>query len=72
MGNQTIKYSVSLIKNSKELKRKEKDILIRRLKNVTLEKIGKKYKVSAERVRQIEKKSLKKFIAKMCQLMLFD
>jgi len=72
MGNQTIKYSVSLIKSSKELKRKEKDILIKRLKNVTLEKIGKKYKVSAERVRQIEEKSLKKFIAKMCQLMLFD
>jgi len=72
MGNQTIKYFVSLIRNAKELKKKEKDILIKRLKNVTLENIGKKYKVTAERVRQIEEKSLKKFIDKMCQLMLFD
>ncbi|GEM_PF-2030321 len=72
MGNQTILYFISLIKNSKELKRKEKDILIKRIKNNPLHKIGKKYKLSAERVRQIEERAIFKFLKKACQLMLFD
>lgn len=72
MGNQTIEYFISIVQNSKELTKKEKDILIKRLKDKTLEKIGKKYKVSGERIRQIEEKALLKFIAKICQLNLFD
>ncbi len=72
MSTQTAKYFISIIKNAKELSKKEKDILIRRLKETTLRKIGKKYKVSDERIRQIEEKALEKFIKKMCQLMLFD
>lgn len=72
MGNQTLLYFISLVKNAKELKRKEKDILIKRLKNNPLHKIGKKHKLSAERIRQIEEKALLKFIKKSCQLLLFD
>lgn len=72
MSTQTAKYFISIIKNAKELSKKEKDILIRRLKETTLRKIGRKYKVSDERIRQIEEKALEKFIKKMCQLMLFD
>ncbi|OGH41951.1 MAG: hypothetical protein A3H79_00050 [Candidatus Levybacteria bacterium RIFCSPLOWO2_02_FULL_36_8b] len=72
MSNRTVDYFISIVKNSKELTKKEKEILTKRLKNKTLEKIGKKYKVTAERVRQIEEKALIKFIAKICQLNLFD
>lgn len=72
MSSQTAKYFISIIKNAKELDKKEKDILIRRLKETTLRKIGKKYKVSDERIRQIEEKALEKFIKKMCQLLLFE
>ena len=72
MGNRTIKYFISIVQNSKELSKKEKEILIKRLRDKTLEKIGKKYKVSAERIRQIEEKALLKFIQKICQLNLFD
>lgn len=72
MSSQTLRYFNSIINNAKELNRKEKDILIKRLKDTTLEKIGKKYKVSGERVRQIEENAIAKFIKKMIQLMLFD
>ena len=71
MSNRTVDYFISIVKNSKELTKKEKEILTKRLKNKTLEKIGKKYKVTAERVRQIEEKALIKFIAKIFQLNLF-
>jgi DNA-directed RNA polymerase sigma subunit (sigma70/sigma32) len=72
MSSQTISYFISIIKNAKELDKKEKDILIRRLKETTLEKIGRKYKVTGERIRQVEERSLQKFIKKMCQLLLFE
>ena len=72
MGSQTLKYFNSIISHAKELNRKEKEILIKRLKKQKLQKIGKKYKVTAERVRQIEKEALLKFKKKMIQLMLFD
>ncbi|MDO8658944.1 MAG: sigma factor-like helix-turn-helix DNA-binding protein [Candidatus Levybacteria bacterium] len=72
MSNQTIEYFISIVKNSKELTKKEKEVLVKRLKDKTLEKIAKKYKVSGERIRQLEEKALLKFIAKICQLNLFD
>lgn len=72
MSTQTISYFISIIQNSKELTKKEKEILINRLQQKKLEKIGRKYKVTAQRIQQIEEKALKKFIDKMCQLMLFD
>lgn len=72
MSNRTVGYFASIIKNSKELNKKEKEVLVKRLKDTTLEKIGKRYKVSGERVRQIEEQALLKFIKKACQLFLFD
>lgn len=58
MANQTIAYFVSIIKTSPKLNKKGKEVLINRLQQKTLKKIGKKYKVSAERIRQIEKTAL--------------
>ena len=72
MANQTIKYFSSLISDSRELKGKEKEILRRRLKNHHLKKIGRKYKVTAERIRQIEEQALRKFTKKILQLLLID
>ncbi len=72
VGNQTVRYFIKIIQDSKELKNKEKEILIARLEEKTLEKIGKKYKLSAERIRQIEEKAIDKFLDKVAQLFLFD
>lgn len=72
MSSQTITYFISIIKNAKEFNRKEKEILVKRLKKQKLEKIGRKYKVTGERIRQIEKEALLKFKKKMVQLILFD
>lgn len=71
-ANQTIIYFGRIIDSSKELKRKEKEILKFRLGSKILKKIGKKYKISYERVRQIEKEAIKKLNKKICQLLLFD
>lgn len=72
MTNQSIAYFASIIKNSKELTRREKEILLYRLKKKTLKKIGRKEKVTGERIRQIEKQALAKFIKKINQLLLFN
>lgn len=72
MGNKTIGYFVSLVEGSDKLNKKEKDVLAKRAKGRTLEKIGKKYKVSGERIRQIEGVALIKFMKKIYQLLLFD
>lgn len=72
MANQTIRYFSSLLRESHELNAKEKDILHRRLKNQHLKKIGRKYKVTAERIRQIEEHALGKFTKKVLQLLLVD
>jgi DNA-directed RNA polymerase sigma subunit (sigma70/sigma32) len=72
MSSQTIAYFKSVIKNSKELTNKEKDILLRRLTHKTLKKIARKYKLSAERIRQLEESALDKFLRKACQLILIE
>lgn len=72
MANKTISYFSATITQSKELTKREKDILVKRLRKKKLEKIGKEYKISAERVRQIEGRALTKFIRKTAQLLLFD
>ncbi len=72
MGNQTVIYFKSIVKKSKELTSKEKEILLKRLDDKTLRKIGRKYKLSAERIRQLEEKALLKFLKKTCQLLLFS
>jgi DNA-directed RNA polymerase sigma subunit (sigma70/sigma32) len=72
MANQTTAYFISMIKASAKLKKKEKEILISRLRRKTLKKIGKKYKVSGERIRQIEKFALIEFKKIIYQLLLFS
>ena len=72
MSSQTRDYFISFIQNAKEISRKEKEILIKRLRAQKLEKIGRKYKVTAERIRQIEKGALLKFGKKITQLLLLD
>lgn len=72
MGNKTIGYFILLIEGSDKLNKKEKDILVKRVKGKTLKKISKKYKVSAERIRQIEEIAIIKFMKKIYQLLLFD
>lgn len=72
MSSQTWDYFISFIQNARELSRKEKEILIKRLQAQKLEKIGRKYKVTAERIRQIEKGALSKFGKKITQLLLLE
>jgi DNA-directed RNA polymerase sigma subunit (sigma70/sigma32) len=71
MNNQTVLYFIQIIKNTEFLKSKEKSILIDRLKGKNLETIGKKFKLSGERIRQIEESSLLKFLKSIKQLVLF-
>jgi DNA-directed RNA polymerase sigma subunit (sigma70/sigma32) len=72
MPNQTVAYFVSVINKSPRLKRKEKEILVNRLKGKTLKKISKKHRVSGERIRQIEKIGLNKFKILIYQPALFS
>jgi len=72
MPNQTIGYFINFISKSHRLKPKEADILVRRLKRKKLKTIGRRYKVSYERIRQIEKISLNKLSAKTYQENLFN
>lgn len=72
MSSQTLAYFKSIIQSSKELTRKEKEIILRRLEKKPLRKIGRKYKLTGERIRQIEKGALGKFLKKTCQLILID
>jgi DNA-directed RNA polymerase sigma subunit (sigma70/sigma32) len=70
-ANQTHRYFSSRIVKLPHLSKKEKDILLERLKTVTLEKIGKNYGVTAERIRQIEKAALIKAKTRFHQQSLF-
>ena len=72
MSSQTIAYFQSVIVKSKELTRKEKDIILKRLQKKPLRIIARKYKVTGERIRQIENEALKKFLKKICQLVLIE
>lgn len=71
MPNQTIGYFINFIIKSKRLSPKEEDILVKRLKRKKLKQIGRKHKVTYERIRQIEKKALKKLSSKTFQEKLF-
>lgn len=72
MSSQTWDYFIFFIQNARELSKKEKEILVKRLRAQKLKKIGRKYKVTAERIRQIEKEALSKFKKKITQLLLLD
>lgn len=70
-ANKTIKYFTSHIRKLPQLTPKEKTILIKRLKENTLEKIGEKYGVTEGRIRQIEKSAITKIKRKIYQQSLF-
>lgn len=72
MPNQTIVYFLRLITGSRRLTSKEEDILVRRLKRKKLKQIGRRYKVTDERIRQIEAKALNKLRSKIFQERLFN
>lgn len=72
MSSQSFSYFKTLIEDSKILSKKEKDILVRRLQGITLRRIGRRYKLTAERIRQIEEEALVKLGKKISQLLLFD
>jgi DNA-directed RNA polymerase sigma subunit (sigma70/sigma32) len=70
-ANRTRRYFAAHIKRFPHLTAREKDVLIRRLKPVTLENIGKRYGVTEARIRQIEKEAIFKIKLKGHQLKLF-
>lgn len=72
MTSKSKQYFISIIVNSKSLNKKDKDILVKRLQGMTLHRIGRRYKLSAERIRQIEEEALAKLGKKISQLLLFD
>ncbi|MCX6732706.1 MAG: hypothetical protein NTV98_04155 [Candidatus Roizmanbacteria bacterium] len=71
MSNRTLIYFTEFVKKTHRLKPKEADILALRIKGKKLKLIGKKYNVSYERIRQIEKESLTKLMNKAYQEKLF-
>lgn len=71
MPNKTIGYFINVVRKTHRLSEKEADILALRLKRKKLSTIGRKYKVSYERIRQIEKESLEKLDKKTYQEKLF-
>jgi len=71
MNSQTAIYFQKIIKSSYKLKSREKEILIKRLRGLTLVTIGKEYHLSYERVRQIENQAIIKLSEGIVQLSLF-
>jgi DNA-directed RNA polymerase sigma subunit (sigma70/sigma32) len=71
MSNRTLLYFIDFVKKNHRLQPKEADVLALRLKRKKLKSIGRKYKVSYERIRQIEKMSLTKLENKTYQEQLF-
>ena len=71
MSNRTLLYFIDFVKKTHRLKAQEADVLALRLKRKKLKSIGRKYKVSYERIRQIEKTSLIKLNNKTYQEKLF-
>lgn len=72
MSNKTVWYFIEFIKNSDKLNPKEKDILINRVKGKSLSQIGKKFKLTGERIRQKEEVAILKLMKKIYQMILFE
>ncbi|OGM57107.1 hypothetical protein A2955_02005 [Candidatus Woesebacteria bacterium RIFCSPLOWO2_01_FULL_37_19] len=70
-ANRTVRYFAAHIRRLPQLTSKEKEVLTRRLKTTTLQKIGEGYKLTEGRIRQIEKQALKKIKSKIYQQILF-
>ncbi len=71
-ANRTRHFFAAHIRKLPQLTFKEKDVLIRRLRMFTLEKIGSNLGVTEARIRQIEKEALKKIATKSYQQKLFS
>lgn len=71
-ANRTLRYFTAHIRKLPHLTSKEKDVLVRRLRKVTLEKIGILFDVTEGRIRQIEKVAIKKVRSKHFQQALFE
>lgn len=73
MSSQSLDYFITLIKKAKNLRLREKDVLISRLKGKKLKTLGRRWRVTDERIRQIEEIALEKLADKrISQLLLFD
>jgi DNA-directed RNA polymerase sigma subunit (sigma70/sigma32) len=70
-GNKTLAYFSKTIDKIAELTAREKEVVLKRLRSKTLEKIGKKFKLTEARIRQIEKTALMKIESKWHQQRLF-
>lgn len=70
-ANQTLRYFAARITELPHLTLREKEILFKRLDSKTLEEIGKKHGLTAERIRQIEQEALEKVKSKTRQLGMF-
>jgi len=66
-----VRYFSFLIKSLPQLTGREKEVLIRRLKARTLDKIGGKFDLTEGRIRQIERTAILKVKSKAKQLALF-
>ena len=70
-ANQTVRYFAAQIKRLPQLSVREKDILSRRIFGETLSKIGERYGLTAERIRQIEESAIRKISMNAFQQKLF-
>ena len=71
-ANRSVRFFIAQVRKLPHLTAKEKDVVSKRLRRVTLENIGNRYRVTEGRIRQIEKIALNKVKSKLYQLKLFD
>jgi len=70
-SNRTLKYFRYFIKKAPDLTGKERTVLFKRLRRISLEEIGKIFNVTEGRIRQIERLAVSKMRSKVRQLNLF-
>ncbi len=70
-SNKTLNYFTAHIRNYPHLTNREKEIIVQRLKKVTLACLGYKFGVTEARIRQIENIAIGKIKSKIQQLQLF-
>lgn len=71
-ANKTLRFLSNYIKNLPQITEKERTVLLKRLRSVTLKKIGLKFGVTESRVRQIEKGAIRKVKRGLYQQSLFS
>jgi DNA-directed RNA polymerase sigma subunit (sigma70/sigma32) len=70
--NKTLRFLSVYIRKLPHITDKERFVLLKRLKSVTLEKIGFKFGVTEARIRQIEREAIKKVKRGLYQQKLFE